>query len=45
MALTGRLQDGLRDTFELLRDEGNDHYRAQIVDIDRKLSKYENRRN
>ena len=40
-ALTGRLLDGLRDTFELLRDEGNDHYRAQIVDIDRKLSKYE----
>ena len=41
MALTGRLLDGLRDTFELLRDEGNDKYRAQIVDIDRKLSKYE----
>lgn len=33
--------DGLRDTFELLRDEGNDQYRAQIVHIDRKLSKYE----
>lgn len=41
MALTGRLLDGLRDTFELLRDEGNDQYRAQIVHIDRKLSKYE----
>ena len=41
MALTSRLLEGLRDTFELLRDEGNEKYRAQIVDIDRKLSKYE----
>lgn len=40
-ALTSRLLEGLRDTFELLRDEGNEHYRAQIVDIDRKLTQYE----
>ena len=42
-ALTERLVESLRDTFELLKEEGTAHYAVQIAELDRKLADWENR--
>ncbi|WAV90960.1 cyclic beta 1-2 glucan synthetase [Oxalobacter aliiformigenes] len=40
-ALTDRLAEGLRDTFELLKEEGSAHYPVQMAELDKKLDEYE----
>lgn len=40
-ALTGRFAESLRDTLELLKDEGGNRYRAHIAELDKKLTEFE----